>query len=226
MRELIITQDKNNFRTNQIIPSEWGVAADIILNPKLQMIFPASLQLEKKLFLKQEQLNGAAFTVNGIVPAVGKYFGEDVIGSYHPQQGVAATGTVVTEPILIRQSYMEVPISGYLGVEGTQLEILVTGQPPIVIKPNLLIGNSWDSIQISAPSGAFQLRATDLRADTWFAFAIPKGVGNLSFVTNKLLSFSLTILISGIAGLIFMFSCDSCLMPRKPPSSSLGINSI
>lgn len=215
VRELIITQDKNNFRTSQIIPSEWGIAADIILNPKLQVILPASLRIEKHLSIKPEQLNGTAFTVNGIVPTVGKYLGEDVIGSYHPQQGVTATGTLVTETIVIAQTYMEIPISGYLGIEGTQLAILVTGQQPMIIKPVSLIGNSWSSIRVAVPSEPFRLQATDLRPDAWFAFAIPKGIGRLSFAVEQLLSVSLLILIISIAGLLYMLSCDSCLMPKE-----------
>ncbi len=215
IRELLITQDKANFKTNQIIPADWMAAADIILNPKLQMILPASLQISKSLPVKSEQLSGSAFVVNGVVPTVGKYLVEDVLGSYHPQQGVAATGTIVTEPLIITQSYMEIPISGYLGVEGTQLTILVTGQPPLPVRPTHLIGNTWEVIRVRTPTEAFRLQATDLRKDTWFAFATPKGVGRLSIIVNTLLSFSILIIIGSVAGLLYLLSCSLLWIPRQ-----------
>ncbi|MDM8563343.1 hypothetical protein QUF54_08315 [Candidatus Marithioploca araucensis] len=85
-------------------------------------------------------------------------------------------------PIKLNHSIMEIPVAGYLGEKGLTLQLMVEGkQKPIIITPPKLARESWISCYVRTPDKPFKLIAIDNRQREWFAFAMPRGVGTLSF---------------------------------------------
>jgi len=188
--------------------------ADILAHPKMKTILPASLQM---LPLVNAMQNDGIFIQNQTTPGVGKYQNETVWGS----AGITKFGTFISEPINIKQSYLQIPLAGYLGTPGLQLQLLVEGQPPITVTPPKVIGESWSSIYVRTPTESFRIAATDQNIDSWFAFGMPRGVGVLSFWTVKLLSYANYLMLGSLGLLLALIFSYSYLKPEtmiKPMS--------
>jgi len=88
------------------------------------------------------------------------------------------------------------------------LQLVVEGQPePIIITPPKLAKESWVSCYVRTPLQPFKLVAIDNRSDRlgWFAFAMPRSLGTLSFITRWLLEKGWMLLLIGLLGLGMLF---------------------
>jgi len=189
--------------------------ADILAHPKMKSVLPSNLQMPD---LVNAEKNEGIFIQNQTTPIVGKYRNETVWGS----AGIYATGTFVSEPITVEHQYLQIPLAGYLGTPGLQLQLLVEGQPPITITPPKVIGESWSSHYVRTPTQPFRIVATDQNVDSWFAFAMPRGVGVLSFWTMKLLNYSKDFMLGSLGLLLALLFVYSYLKPEtlnKPASA-------
>jgi hypothetical protein len=174
-----------------------------LANPKMRSILPHSLTVPPLLQSHQKQ---SVFVANGFYPTTGKYQNETVLGSYNNNrnQGV---GKFESTPIQLKHSYMEIPVAGYLGKEGLSLQLVVEGQEkPIMITPPQLPREQWVSYYVRTPNKPFKLVAIDNNPDFWFAFAMPRSLGALSFVTIKLLEYGWIVLLIGISLLFAIFA--------------------
>lgn len=156
---------------------------DILANPKLRASLPVSLQVPK---LVDAEKNEGVFLPDQIPAGMAKYPNEAVWGS----AGLTTTGTFSSAPMTINQSYLQIPLAGYLGTPGLKLELVVEGQPPIPITPPKLIRETWENYYVRTPNEPFRIVATDTEINSWFAFATPRGVGVLSFWTIQLLHYA------------------------------------
>jgi len=182
--------------------------ADILAHPKMKSILPSNLQMPD---LVNAEKNEGIFIQNQTTPAVGQYQNETVWGS----AGIYATGTFVSEPITtIKHQYLQIPLAGYLGTPGLQLQLLVEGQPPITITPPKVIGESWSSYYMRTPTQPFRIIATDQNVDSWFAFGMPRGVGVLSFWTMQLLNYSEYLMLKSLGWLLALIFTYSYLKPE------------
>jgi len=182
--------------------------ADILAHPKMKSILPSNLQMPD---LVNAEKNEGIFIQNQTTPAVGQYQNETVWGS----AGIYATGTFVSEPITtIKHQYLQIPLAGYLGTPGLQLQLLVEGQPPITITPPKVIGESWSSYYMRTPTQPFRIIATDQNVDSWFAFGMPRGVGVLSFWTMQLLNYSEYLMLKSLGLLLALIFTYSYLKPE------------
>jgi hypothetical protein len=209
-------QNMRNYLTTNAIESLQQTAipypvpqrlVDILAYPSIRAILPVSLQIPK---LVQAEQNEGIFLQNQLVPGMSPYQQETVWGS----AGILAMGTFVSAPITITQSYLQIPLAGYLGMPGLQLQLLVDGKSPIEIIPQKIAGNSWISQIIPAPTGPFRISATDRNIDTWFAFAMPRGVGILSFWTTQLLNNANYLLLGSLGLLLALIFGYSYLRPE------------
>jgi len=181
---------------------------DILAHPKMKSILPSNLQMPD---LVNAEKNEGIFIQNQTTPAVGQYQNETVWGS----AGIYATGTFVSEPITtIKHQYLQIPLAGYLGTPGLQLQLLVKGQPPITITPPKVIGESWSSYYMRTPTQPFRIIATDQNVDSWFAFGMPRGVGVLSFWTMQLLNYSEYLMLKSLGLLLALIFTYSYLKPE------------
>ena len=193
--------------------------ADILAHPKIKTILPASLQMPPLVNAMQ---NDGIFIQNQTTPIVGKYQNETVWGS----AGISASGTFISEPIHIKQPYLQIPLAGYLSTPGLQLQLLVEGQPPMTITPPKMIGESWSSIYVRTPPEPFRIAATDQNINSWFAFGMPRGLGVLSFWTVKLLSYANYLMLGSLGlllALIFSYSYlkpETMIKPVSQPNST------
>ena len=170
--------------------------AGLLSNPQLRAILPHTLTVPSLL---QSSQNNFPFVVNGFYPTTGRYQNETTLGSYN-NLGDKATGRFESTPIKLEHSFMEIPVAGYLGQEGLKLQLVVEGQPePITIIPPKLARQSWVSCYVRTPNQPFKLVAHDNRPDLWFAFAMPRSLGPLSFITIWILEHGWMVFIIGIA---------------------------
>jgi hypothetical protein len=172
--------------------------AGLLSNPQLRAILPHTLTVPSLL---QSSQSNSSFVVNGFYPTTGRYQNETTLGSYN-NLGNKATGRFESTPIKLERSFMEIPVAGYLGQEGLKLQLVVEGQPePIAIIPPKLARQSWVSCYVRTPNQPFKLVAIDQRTDQfgWFAFAMPRSLGSLSFITIWILEHGWMIFIIGIA---------------------------
>ena len=178
--------------------------ASLLANPHLQTILPHHFAMPPLL---QSANKPSAFVPNGFYPTTGKYQNETVLGSYNinRNQGV---GIFESQSIQLNYRVMEIPIAGYLGEENLTLQLVVEGQSePIVIRPSKLAKESWLSCYVPVPSQPFKIVAIDNNREFWFAFAMPRGIKTLSFVTIWLLEFGGLFIVLGFS-LLFMIFYD------------------
>ena len=149
-------------------------------------------------------LESHIFVKNGFYPITRKYQGEDVLGSFN-HQGNPAVGHFESLPIRITQKFMAIPVAGYLGEKDLSLSLVMeNNQNPIILTPPQLAREQWVSIYVQTPNKPFRLIATDNRTDLWFAFAMPRGMGILSFYNQKLLSQGKNIFLIGVFLITFI----------------------
>jgi hypothetical protein len=178
--------------------------AQLLTHPQLRAILPHSMVVPPLL---QSQQDNSTFVANGFFPTTGKYQNETTLGSYN-HLGDQAVGRFESTPIKLERRFMEIPVAGYLGEKGLTLQLVVEGQPdPIVITPPKLAKESWVSCYVRTPLQPFKLVAIDNRSDRlgWFAFAMPRSLGTLSFVTRWLLEKGWMLLVIGLFGLAMLF---------------------
>jgi len=207
MRNYLTTNSLEILQNTTIPHPEPQHLANILAHPKMKSILPSNLQVPN---LVNAEKNEGIFIQNQTTPIVGKYQNEMVWGS----AGIYATGTFVSEPITIHHQYLQIPLAGYLGTPGLQLQLSVEGQPPITITPPKMIGESWSSFYVRTPTQPFRIVATDQNVDSWFAFAMPRGVGVLSFWTMKLLNYSKDFMFGSLGLLLALLFAYSYLKPE------------
>jgi len=180
---------------------EW--LAGLLSNPQLRTILPHTLTIPSLFQSNQEH---STFVTNGFYPTTGNYQNEIVLGSYN-HDGNQAVGRIESTAIEPKHSFIEVPIAGYLGEKGLTLQLVIKGQAkPIVITPLKLAKEGWISYYVRTPDKPFKLVAIDNRSDLWFAFAMPRSLGYLSFITILLLENGWILLLAGLSWL-FIILC-------------------
>ena len=192
--------------------------AGLLANPHLQTILPHHFAMPPLLQAAYKQ---SAFVPNGFYPTTGKYQNETVLGSYNLKrnQGI---GKFESESIQLNYRVMEIPVAGYLGKENLTLQLVVEGQSePIVITPSKLAKESWFSCYVPVPSQPFKIVAIDNSRELWFAFAMPRGVKTLSFVTICLLELGGLFIVLGFS-LLFMIFYDKISIIIVEPVSRVS----
>ena len=168
-----------------------------------QHLLPYTLTLPKLLPFRQAT---PTFVPDGFYPTTGTYSYEIVMGSYGPQ-GNAATGRFETEFIHFPQRAVSIPIAGYLGEEGLNLQFEVKGESkPIEITLDKQPKESWELHILQLPDKPVKLVAIDNNPDYWFAFGMPRTMGALSFWTHQLLTYWWITLFLGIS--LFSFTLN------------------
>lgn len=189
--------------------------ANLLAKPKLQRILPYNLVVPKLLESSQTD---SPFVLDGFYPITGKYQGENTLGSYN-NLGNPAVGQFVSKPIQRAKSFIEIPVAGYLGEKGLTLQLVVAGQDkPIPIVPPTLPGETWVSCYVRTPKQPFQVVAIDNRTDLWFAFAMPRGIGILSFGVIWLLEQGKILFFAGLCLIGWLFCAQwkySCFIETK-----------
>jgi hypothetical protein len=176
--------------------------AYLLANPKLRRILPHTLTVPP--LLQSEQPN-SSFIADGFYPTTGKYQNEITLGSYN-SVGNSAIGRFESTSLQYQHRFLEIPVAGYLGEKDLTLQLVVAGQTqPLVIKPPQLARESWISCYIRTPNRPFKLVAIDNNPNSWFAFAMPRSLGWLSFISIQILEQARTLLILSLflLGMIF-----------------------
>jgi hypothetical protein len=178
--------------------------AKLLSNPQMRNILPHSLAIPP--MLQSQHQKPAVFVANGFYPTTEPYQNETALGSYN-HLGNPAVGRFESTPIQLKHSYMEIPVAGYLGKEGLSLQLVLEGQEmPILITPPELPREQWVSYYVRTPNKPFKLVAIDNNPNFWFAFAMPRSLGALSFMTLKLLEYGWVVLLIGISLLFAIFA--------------------
>jgi hypothetical protein len=212
-REFLLTGDLNIFKNKPFkhVPYyEPEELANLLSNPQIRDLLPSSLAMPAVLKAinedkppTQEQMS---FVLNGIDPQFKKYQNEEVLGSYN-KIGNLALGSFLSTPLQITQGFLEIPVTGYLGERGLGLLLVVEGQDqPIAVVPPVIPQERWVSCYLPTPAQPFKLVAIDNRNDRWFAFAMPRGVGILSFWGKFVLQQGQLLCFGGIILLWFIFA--------------------
>lgn len=195
-REFLLTDDINTLKDKPIPFISMGHLAEWIRNPQLRRILPVSLATPT--LVQAAQKDNSVFVVDGFYPTTGSYQKERTFGSYS-HLGNPAIGRFLSEPIAIRQTFMKIPVAGYLGESGLTLRLVVNGEnEPISIVPAILPRESWVSCIVRTPDRPFRVEAIDNRGDLWFAFAMPRGVGILSLMTTWVLKWGQILFFLGV----------------------------
>jgi hypothetical protein len=179
-RNFLLSGDMNSLK-HKIIPYPIPERlAGLLVNPQLRRILPHTLAVPK--LLESSQKEDSPFVLDGFYPTTGNYQGEKTLGSYN-SLGNPAVGKFMSKPIhKLAKSFIEIPVAGYLGEKDLILQLVVAGQDkPISIIPPALSKETWVSYYVRTPDRPFQVVAIDNRTDLWFAFAMPRGIGILSF---------------------------------------------
>ncbi len=185
--------------------------AGLLANPQLRAILPHTLTVPTLL---QSHRNSSTFVANGFYPTTGNYQNETTLGSYN-SLGNPAVGTFESTPIKLAHGFMEIPVAGYLGEKGLTLQLVVESQPvPIIIKPPKLAREGWVSCYVRVPEQPFKLVAIDNSPDLWFAFAMPRGIGTLSFGVIWILKQGDILFFIGLF-LLSLLYCGNCGYPLK-----------
>jgi hypothetical protein len=205
-REFIRTGDLNVLQNKPQLHVPYPVPerlAGLLANPQLRAILPHTLTVPTLL---QSHQNDSTFVSNGFYPTTGKYQNETTLGSYN-RRGNPNMGRFESLPIKLNHSVMEIPVAGYLGEKGLTLQLVVEGEPkPIIITPPKLAREGWVSCYVRTPDKPFKLIAIDNRSDKWFAFAMPRSIGTLSFITLWILERGWILLLTGLSLLFIIFS--------------------
>ncbi|NJO18078.1 MAG: hypothetical protein HC877_20815 [Thioploca sp.] len=176
--------------------------AYLLANPKLRRILPHTLTVPP--LLQSEQPN-SSFIVDGFYPSTGKYQNEITLGSYN-SAGNSAIGRFESTSLQYQHSFLEIPVAGYLGEKDLTLQLVIEGQAnSIMVTPPRLAKESWVSCYVRTPNRPFKLVAIDNNPNSWFAFAMPRSLGWLSFISIWVLEQSRTLLILSLflLGMIF-----------------------
>ncbi|MFH1743489.1 MAG: hypothetical protein ABIH23_31170 [bacterium] len=127
-RHFLINHDPEVFRDvplSMIPHPNLPLLKEHLEHPLAHLYFPTDLTIPA--FLEAEKGNPSVFRKNGFWPPAGKYGNEDVLGSHSgarpgPPSNLPI-GTFISRPILIKQTYLEIPVAGYLGQEGHSLYV-------------------------------------------------------------------------------------------------------
>jgi hypothetical protein len=181
-----ISGNKDALDNRQYVPVPNFVLEEtkaLLANPVFQAVLPYQLMVPKWLTFTQ-----VGFEVNGFPSTMETYQGENVLGSYGKNEPFYGQKISESEPITIHHSFMEIPVIGYLGEKGLSLKLIVEGEnKPIEIVPPQLAKDSYISVYVRTPARPFKIVAIDNNPDLWFAFAMPRGIGILSFANLWLL---------------------------------------
>jgi len=206
-RDFILTGDINVLKNKPFKHIPYPIPeylANLLSNMQLRSILPRSLAVPP--LLESATQDNTAFFPNGFHPSTGKYQKEDTLGSYH-HTGNFTTGHFTSQPIEIKTGFMEIPVAGYLGVKDLRLQLLVKGQnEPVIITPPILPRKFWVSCYVRTPEQPFQLVAIDNSTELWFAFAMPRGIGTLSYGVMWLLRNGQILFLAGMALLWLIFT--------------------
>ncbi len=208
-REFLQTGDVNIFKDKLFkhVPFYFPEELASLLNEtQVRSILPHSLAKPAILSEVNSPLpENPPFVRNGLEPTFEKYQNEEILGSYS-KNGHGTVGRFLSTPIHLPQGFLEIPVSGYLGETGLSLFLVVSGtDKPIEIVPPVVPGKYWVSCYVPTPAQPFQLLAIDNRTDRWFAFAMPRGIGTLSYWTSVVFQHGQFLLFSGILLLWFIF---------------------
>jgi len=210
-REFIRTGELSTLQKPHIIPYPHpGPLASWLANSQLRAILPHSLAVPT--LLKSHQ-NDSTFVANGFYPTTGKYLNEITLGSYNTK-GDKAIGRFESTSIKMEHSFIEIPVAGYLGEKDLTLQLVVEGQAePIVIMPPKLAKEGWIPCYVRTPNQPFKLVAIDNNPNRlgWFAFAMPRSLGTLSFLTIWILERGWIFLLMGFS-LLFIIFCPPALI--------------
>lgn len=158
------------------------------------------------------QVKDNAFVLDGILkPHDSRYRGlEHVLGSYNLNSGAQnAIGEYTSEVFVARRPYVMIPVSGYLGFNGTSLTLVGEGNGKIVnVAPTELSSsqeNKWREILVRAPDKEFRIVAKDESTGVWFAYAAPRSVGRLSYLVDRIIKSGDKIWVLGLLLLVVAF---------------------
>lgn len=163
------------------------------------LILPDLLKADAQIIVENQE--NTLFIADGIAHDKKKYLGETVLGSF-TATGASATAWFVSEPMMIAQEFLEIPVTGHLGADsggGLALQLeTADGSPPVIVKPPAAPQEHWFSCYVKTPKQPFRVVAVDRRADQWFGFAMPRGVGGWSLRVKQLLSHGKMLFFIGI----------------------------
>ena len=173
-------------------------------NLQIRAILPHVLAIPPMLQVKQAQ---RAFIPGGVHPNAGSYQNENSLGSYHSQSPNTITGEFISQYLEIKQKFMAIPVTGYLGNKNLELQLLVDGEGgAVTVSPPVLAENKWVTCYIRTPDKPFRLRGIDNSTESWFAVAMPRGVGGLSLWTKGILKYGELLFFAGLILLWLVFA--------------------
>lgn len=189
-----------NVKTIKTFPAAPYHATETLANylkrPKFRSLLSSSLATPPVVSSKREE-NAPTFVKEGIYPST-KTKGEEMLGSFN-RKGNAATGrfesAIISPP---SQTFMEIPVSGYLGEKDLSLSLVEEdSNKSIDLTPYKVVREGLISIYVRTPKKPFRIVAVDNNPELWFAFAAPRGIGKLSVYSQWLLRYGQTIFTFG-----------------------------
>ncbi len=172
-------------------------------------ILPAALQIPTEL---RAEPNSTGFIENGTTRngASYRYLNENVVGSYDPSRGGAsADGSFVSQILTSKRSKLVIPVTGHLGYPDMALQILDLATDEVTLVEPKGVGRQhieqWQNVIIDAPKKAFRIVAVDENPEKWFAFAAPRTMGKVSYLSHQLVSSSIHVIYFGLIILAFGF---------------------
>lgn len=197
LHRYLTTRDTQHLLTKARRDIPYPVAEDLVKMVDLYQqvhLFSADVQSPK---FRSTGI-GQGFSVDGFKPnspdAKG-YKGEHVIGSYVTESGgERSVGYYESDVIKPARSYLLIPYRGSLGEDQLNLtfKLQSTGElinitPPRAVEEN---GEVWQTLYVKEPQQAYTIIAEDNSPTGWFAFAMPRSVGRLSYYSKHLLLYS------------------------------------
>ncbi len=207
-REFLRTGELHLLQKKPLIYPQINILANLLANPQLREILPHRLTVAPLLQSHEK----SEFIIDGFYPSMTKdqYKNEKTLGSFN-RLGSSAVGHFESELMTLKHGFMEIQVAGYLGEKGLALILMVEGQSaPIIITPPNIAGENWVSCYVRTPKQPFKIVAIDNRPDSWFAFAMPRSLGTLSFLSIMLLEQAVVFLFIGFSVLFILF-CQKVL---------------
>lgn len=129
-----------------------------------------------------------------------------------------AEGILRTAPLTARSGYLEIAVAGNLGSHGLSLKVVPeNGTRPFYARAATNT-NSWRTVALRTPRGAFHFEATDRRPQGWFAFGEPHEIGPLSYFSLCLLKESSNFLWADVELLLALILFGALRSARLNPA--------
>lgn len=167
---------------------------DLLRNPALRRILPASLQ--PPLAMAPEQLS--FFDAVARRPATA---GEIVEPVWTTVQPLASGQTAIfrSKQLVSPLPYVELAITGRPAAEGAALALVGRGKSVVLGPGHRQPGTPWSRVVVAVPAPAFQIEAVCRGGDdAGFAFTLPRPVGRLSGWAHAVMQRDAEIIAAGL----------------------------